>query len=119
MQAAFKHNVNKIIAGWRDTTARALERLFDGTDQSTNPGSSVNYLTYPCGIPPDPNSCGTSSFDDMTSDVSPLASDCLQIIRNFKGNGGTMWQTQILGKTRGKLPATGGVALVSRRSNKG
>ena len=61
--------------------------------ETTDKGSSANY---PCDIPPGRNFCGTSSFVDQTSAVSPKVEDCLQIIRNIQGDGSTQWE-QITG----------------------
>ncbi|KAL2166323.1 hypothetical protein VTG60DRAFT_2930 [Thermothelomyces hinnuleus] len=58
-------------------------------------GSSPNY---PCDIPPGRDRCGgDSTFEDQTSDASPLVSDCLQIIRNIEGDASTEFTHRITG----------------------
>ncbi|KAL2127503.1 hypothetical protein VTI74DRAFT_10626 [Chaetomium olivicolor] len=69
------------------------DRAFQSWDTSSK-GSSDNY---PCDIPPGKDRCGDSTFEDRTSDASPLVSDCLQIIRNIEGDASTEFTHRITG----------------------
>jgi GH18 family chitinase len=63
------------------------ERAFQSWDTSAK-GSSPNY---PCDIPPGRDNCGASTFENRGSEASPTVADCLQIIKNIEGDGGTQW----------------------------
>ncbi|OAA60299.1 chitinase [Niveomyces insectorum RCEF 264] len=43
---------------------------------------------YPCVMPPGKDDCGDSTFEDRTSDASPLVSDCMHIVTNIEGTDG-------------------------------
>lgn len=69
------------------------ERAYQSWD-TTSKGSSD---FYPCDIPPGKKSCEKSSFQDDTSDASPLVSDCKIMIENFEKDGGTSWKSDTAG----------------------
>ncbi|KAI0467015.1 hypothetical protein F4859DRAFT_518632 [Xylaria cf. heliscus] len=54
--------------------------------------------TYPCMPPKGNNYCGDSTFEDQTSDASPLVSDCLVITQNIAIDGD--WTTLTIGGQR-------------------
>ncbi|KAI6754849.1 hypothetical protein HG530_012601 [Fusarium avenaceum] len=66
------------------------ERAYQSWD-TTSKGSSA---FYPCDIPPGKKSCKGSSFQDDTSNASPLVSDCKIMIKNFEADGGTSWKSE-------------------------
>ncbi|KAH6848434.1 hypothetical protein B0I37DRAFT_432719 [Chaetomium sp. MPI-CAGE-AT-0009] len=67
------------------------DRAFQSWETSSK-GSSDNY---PCDTPPGKDRCGESTFENRGSDVSPLVSDCLQIIRNIEGDASTEFTHRI------------------------
>lgn len=89
------------------------ERAFQSWDTSSK-GSSDNY---PCDIPPGKNDCGDSSFENQTSDASPSVDDCLAIIKNIQGDGGTEWTTQVVGKNQREIAKAGSCAFGVEATN--
>ncbi|KAJ5146492.1 uncharacterized protein N7515_001056 [Penicillium bovifimosum] len=83
------------------------ERAYKSWD-TTKAGSSANY---PCDIPPGKNTCGDSTFENDTTDGSPLADDCLVIIKNWEGDGGTSWKPLVPGKPHRELGSYGTCAI--------
>ncbi|PGH10805.1 hypothetical protein AJ79_05278 [Helicocarpus griseus UAMH5409] len=79
------------------------ERAFQSWDTSKK-GSSEHY---PCDIPPGKSHCGDSKFVDQTSDASPKVEDCLAIMRNIEGDGGSDWTTQVIGKSQCRIVRAG------------
>lgn len=77
------------------------ERAFQSW-ATANPGSSD---FYPCDIPPGKDTCGHSTFVDVTSNGSPLVDDCLTIIKNIEGDATTDYTTQVLGKNQREIVA--------------
>jgi hypothetical protein len=75
------------------------ERAFQSWD-TANPGSSD---FYPCDIPPGKDTCGHSTFVDVTSNGSPLVDDCHTIIKNIEGDATTDYTTQVLGKNQREI----------------
>jgi hypothetical protein len=61
---------------------------------------------YPCSIPPSPNECGTSAFENETSDASPLVSDCQQIILNIQGTN-RKWSPENVNKNTNTIVSYG------------
>lgn len=49
---------------------------------------------YPCSVNNGKDYCGDSSFENQTTDASPLVEDCLQIVKNIQGTDGS-WNTFI------------------------
>jgi GH18 family chitinase len=83
------------------------ERAFQSWD-TAKADSSDNY---PCDIPPGKDDCGDSSFENQTSGASPDVEDCLAIIKNIEGDGGTEWTTQVVGKNQRKIASAGSCAF--------
>ncbi|KAL2868998.1 uncharacterized protein BJX67DRAFT_387104 [Aspergillus lucknowensis] len=83
------------------------ERAFQSWD-TAKAGSSENY---PCDIPPGKDECGDSTFDNETSDASPNVDDCMQIIKNIRGDASTDWTTQVVGKNQREIASHGGCAF--------
>jgi hypothetical protein len=85
------------------------ERAFQSWD-STAKGSTT---FFPCDIPPGKQRCENkdSSFENETSEKSPLIKDCEAIIRNIEGNGGTQWTVQVVGTNQRKIAAAGTCAF--------
>ncbi|KAG5655689.1 hypothetical protein KAF25_009188, partial [Fusarium avenaceum] len=85
------------------------ERAFQSWD-STAKGSTA---FFPCDIPPGKERCENkdSSFENETSEKSPLIKDCEAIIRNIEGNGGTQWTVQVVGTNQRKIAAAGTCAF--------
>lgn len=71
-----------------ETLAR---RSWDSADETKSVRDQDNF---PCNVNNGKDYCGDSSFEDQTSEASPLASDCLTIIRNIQGTDGS-WNTFI------------------------
>ncbi|SPO01630.1 related to RF2 protein [Cephalotrichum gorgonifer] len=69
------------------------ERAFQSWETGTKGGSD----NYPCDIPPGKDRCGDSTFEDQTSDASPLVSDCEKIIQNIEADGSTEFTHRITG----------------------
>ena len=65
--------------------------------QSWDTASKGSSPFYPCDMPPGKKSCKESSFQDDTSNASPLVSDCKIMIKNFEADGGTSWKPETVG----------------------
>lgn len=83
------------------------ERAFQSWDTASKGSSPF----YPCDIPPGKNECGDSTFENETSDRSPLVEDCRVIIKNIEGDAGTKWTTQVVGKKQRKIAVAGTCAF--------
>lgn len=57
------------------------------------------------------NDCGDSTFEDQTSDASPLADDCRAIIENIQDDGSTQWTTQVVGQRQREIASAGTCAF--------
>jgi len=77
----------------------------DTATNAINAGDKSDPL-YPCSIPPAPNECGTSTFENETSDASPLVSDCRQIILNIQGTNGK-WSPENVNKNTNTIASYG------------
>ncbi|KAL8371943.1 hypothetical protein RB595_001650 [Gaeumannomyces hyphopodioides] len=69
----------------------------DRAFQSWNTARAGSSPHYPCDIPPGKDHCGASSFENTGSDVSPLVSDCQQVIKNIEGDASTVFTHSITG----------------------
>lgn len=76
--------------------------------ESSHPGSSPNY---PCDIPPGSDECHDSTFENETSDASPLVEDCLQIISNIEGDASTDFTHQVVGENQRQILQYGSCAF--------
>ncbi|KAF4961834.1 hypothetical protein FSARC_10042, partial [Fusarium sarcochroum] len=63
------------------------ERAYKSWD-TTRKGSTI---FFPCDVPPGRQKCHDSSFENETSDASPLVKDCEDIIKNIEEDGTTQW----------------------------
>ncbi|KAL4899490.1 hypothetical protein BDW74DRAFT_171529 [Aspergillus multicolor] len=107
MTASNMIDVDVTTAGFMRIPVCSAERAFQSWD-TTDKGSSDNY---PCDIPPGKNTCEDSSFENQTSDASPLVEDCKTIIRNIQGDGSTDWTTQVVGKPHREIASHGTCAF--------
>ncbi|KAK1622668.1 putative necrosis-inducing factor-domain-containing protein [Colletotrichum phormii] len=83
-------------------------QIWEGTTKDVARGFAENY---PCDEPPGRDNCGVSSIEDQTSDASPGASDCRQIIKNIEADGSTDWTIQVLGRNRREIAKFGGCSF--------
>ncbi|KAI1073202.1 hypothetical protein LB507_010805 [Fusarium sp. FIESC RH6] len=85
------------------------ERAFQSWDSAVKGSTAF----FPCDVPPGKERCknSDSSFENETSDKSPLIKDCEAIIRNIEGNGRTQWTVQVVGKNQRKIAAAGTCAF--------
>jgi GH18 family chitinase len=72
------------------------ERAFQSWD-TAKAGSSPNY---PCDRPPGVDACAESSFENKSSDASPLIEDCQQIIRNIIEDSSTSYTVSTAGHSQ-------------------
>ncbi|KAF4986556.1 hypothetical protein FGRMN_10784 [Fusarium graminum] len=79
--------------------------------QSWDTASKGSSPFYPCDFPPGRKECEESSFKDETSGKSPLVKDCLDIIKNTQGDGGTKWTTQVVGENQREIAFSGTCAF--------
>lgn len=68
---------------------------------------SILISSISSDTPPGRDDCGDSNFVDQTSDGSPDVADCLQIIKNYEGDGTTDFTTQVLGKPHHEIGSHG------------
>ncbi|KAL4879073.1 hypothetical protein BJY04DRAFT_229417 [Aspergillus karnatakaensis] len=85
----------------------SAERAFTSWDE-TSKGSSPNF---PCDLQQGKNECGETSFENQTTDGSPLVEDCLQIIRNIEEDPTTGWTTQVVGQRHRTIGVAGTCAF--------
>ncbi|KAL4789112.1 chitinase [Aspergillus venezuelensis] len=86
-------NVDITVPGYVRIPVCKADRAYQSWD-TANPDSSENW---PCDLPPGINECDDSTFEDETSDASPLVEDCLQIIKNIEEDGSTDFTMQVAG----------------------
>jgi hypothetical protein len=65
--------------------------------QAWHTGSKGGSDHYPRDIFPDKDYCGDSSFENQSSDASPLVEDCKQVIRNIEEDASTDFEHRITG----------------------
>ncbi|KAI9368303.1 putative necrosis-inducing factor-domain-containing protein [Aspergillus egyptiacus] len=75
-----------------------IDKLFNVDITSWETSEAGSSPNYPCDLPPGVNECGESTFENETSDASPLVADCLQIIKNIEGDGSTSFEWIVAGK---------------------
>lgn len=83
------------------------ERAYKSWD-TTRKGSTV---FFPCDVPPGRQKCHDSSFENETSDASPLVKDCEDIIKNIEGDGTTQWTVQTFNMNQKKIASAGTCAF--------
>lgn len=76
---------------------------------STAKAGSSDY--YPCDIPPGRDTCGDSTFENETSDGSPLVEDYLAIIKNIQESSSTDYTTLVVCKNQREVGSHGTCAL--------
>jgi hypothetical protein len=65
--------------------------------QAWHTGSKGGSDHYPCDIFPGKDYCGDPSFENQSSDASPLVEDCKQMIRNIEEDASTDYEHRITG----------------------
>ncbi|KAF5966963.1 chitin-binding type 1 [Fusarium coicis] len=61
--------------------------------------------------PPCKKECGDSTFDNETSDASPLVKGCQTIIKNIEGDAGTWWKHLVVWKPHREILTLGTCAF--------
>ncbi|KAJ6140241.1 hypothetical protein N7471_006727 [Penicillium samsonianum] len=100
-------NVDVTTPGFMRIPVCSPERAFKSWD--TAKAGSSDY--YPCDIPPGRDTCGDSTFENQTSDGSPLVEDCLIIIKNIQGDASTDYTTLVAGKPHREVAPHGTCAF--------
>jgi hypothetical protein len=92
-------DVDVTTSGFMRIPVCSLERAFKSWD-TAKAGSSDNY---PCDVPPGKDKCGDSTFENQTSDGSPLVEDCLTIIKNIQDDASTDYTTLVGGTPQRRI----------------
>lgn len=71
---------------------------------------------WPCDTWPSPDTCEISSFENETSDGSPLIKDCLQIVDNIKGTQGS-WDVMTTSLAQHKIASAGSCRFGAKARN--